>query len=219
MNGGWWTVTTIRGAPIRFHWTIPIGAFLMGRLAFVPAFWLGFVVLILVHELGHALLVLRYRLGLSELRVHGAGGECRHDDPGTPYQSSVVAWGGVLAQLCLLIATQVVIQVAGPPSSVHTMHLAYAFTETNLWIMGFNLLPIGHLDGVKAWQLVPMLLARYRKGAQTRAARGPLGQRRSVQDELRSLEKLDTRGESPDQKTDRIVRDLISRTTQSKSDR
>jgi hypothetical protein len=50
-------------------------------------------------------------------------------------------------------------------------------------------------------------------------ARGPLGQKRTVQDELRSLEKLDTRAESPDQKTDRIVRDLISRTTQSKSDR
>jgi hypothetical protein len=37
-----------------------------------------------------------------------------------------------------------------------------------------------------------------------------------VQDELRALEKLDTRGETPDQRTDRIVRDLISRTTQPK---
>jgi hypothetical protein len=37
--------------------------------------------------------------------------------------------------------------------------------------------------------------------------------RRSVQDELRALEKLDTRAETPSQKTDRIVRELIERTT------
>ena len=76
MSRGWWTVGHIRGAPIRLHWTLPLGAFAMGRFAFVPAFWLGFVLLILIHELGHALFVMRYRLGLSEIAVHGAGGYC-----------------------------------------------------------------------------------------------------------------------------------------------
>jgi len=58
-----------------------------------------------------------------------------------------------------------------------------------------------------------MLLERFRMRG---PARGPFGRRRSVRDELQSLEKIDTRGETPDQKTDRIVRDLISRTTQPK---
>ena len=70
MSRGWWTIGHFRGAPIRLHWTLPLGAFAMGRFAFVPAFWVGFALLILIHELGHALLVVRYRLGLSEIAVH-----------------------------------------------------------------------------------------------------------------------------------------------------
>ena len=102
----------------------------------------------------------------------------------------------------------------GPPlSSPFVGHMMYAFTDANLWLIGLNLIPIEPLDGAKAWQILPMLLARFRKRAR---ARGPLGQRRSVQDELKALEKLDTQAEAPSDKTDRIVRDLISRTTQSK---
>jgi stage IV sporulation protein FB len=214
VNRGWLTIATVSGAPIRLHWSIPIAAFVLGRFQIVPAFWAGFVLLILIHELGHALLVLRYRLGLFEIRVHGLGGECHHRT-GTPFQESAIAWGGVLGQLVVLIATQVVLLVLGPPTSTHTAQLVHVFTESNLWLMAINLLPIAPLDGAKAWPLLPMIWEKLRKRS---PARGPLGQKRSVQDELRSLEKLDTRAESPDQKTDRIVRDLISRTTQSKSD-
>ena len=216
MNRGWWTIATVFGAPIRLHWSLPLGALVMSRFTFAPAFWLGFVLLILVHELGHALLVLRYRLGLSEIAVHGLGGWCRHDRTGTAFQASAVAWGGVLGQLVILIATQVVLLVAGPVRSEHGRELVHVFTESNLWLMAINLLPIEPLDGAKAWPLLPMLWEKLRRRS---PARGALGQRRTVQDELRSLEKLDTRAESPDQRTDRIVRDLISRTTQSKSDR
>jgi len=213
VSRGWWTIARIGGAPIRLHWSLPLGALVLGRFSFVPAFWLGFVLLILIHELGHALLVLRYRLGLTEIAVHGLGGWCRHARTGTRFQASAVAWGGVLAQFVVLIATQIVLLVSGPPTSSHTAQLAYVFTDSNLWLMAINLLPIEPLDGAKAWQVVPMLLERFRKGGR---ARGPFGQRRSVEDELQSLEKLDTRGETPDQKADRIVRDLISRTTQPK---
>jgi Zn-dependent protease len=214
VNTGWWTVTKIRGAPIRFHWTVPLGALVFSRFEFVPGFWLGFFLLILIHELGHAALVLRYRLDLTEIAVHGAGGHCQYGYPGTAFQESAVAWGGVLAQLCLLIATYVVWQLTAVSGLPYAWQVYHAFTETNLFIMGFNLLPVAPLDGAKAWKLVPMLMARWRK--RSGAARGRFGQRRSVKDELRDLEKLDTQAEKPSDKTDRIVRDLISRTTQSK---
>ena len=47
----------LRGAPVRVHWSAPIGAFVLGRLRYVPWFWLAFLVLVMVHELGHALMV------------------------------------------------------------------------------------------------------------------------------------------------------------------
>lgn len=213
MSRGWWTPFKLAGAPIRLHWTLPLGAFVMGRFAFVPAFWLGFALLILIHELGHALLVLRYRLGLTEIALHGLGGYCRHARPGTPFQDAAVAWGGVLAQFAAFLATLLVLLVVGPPGSRHTAILAYVFTTINLWMIALNLLPIGPLDGRRAWPLLGMLWERLRKNA---PARGPLGRRRSVQDELSAVEKLETREETPSQKTDRIVRELISRTTQSK---
>jgi stage IV sporulation protein FB len=213
VNGGWWTLGRLRGAPIRLHWSLPLGAVVWGHFQFVPAFWLGFAALILIHELGHALLVLRYRLGLSEIAVHGAGGYCRHERSGSRFEEAAVAWGGVLAQLALFVVVEVWLLVVGRPTTIHGALLVQVFTETNLLLAALNLIPIEPLDGRKAWPLVGMLLARFRKKA---AAREAFVRRRSVQDELRALERLDTQSETPSQKTERLVRELIARTTQPK---
>lgn len=189
----------------------------MSRFTFAPAFWLGFVLLVLLHELGHALFVLRYRLGLREIVVHGVGGYCAHDPAHTAWQESAIAWGGVLAQFVAFVVAGLVLLIGGPPSSVHTAQLAHVFTESNLFLIAINLIPVEPLDGRKAWPLVAMLWEKIRH--RNTAARNPWGTRRTVQDELRSLEKLDTQSETPNQRTDRIVRELISRTTQSKSER
>lgn len=188
----------------------------MGGFAFVPAFWLGFVLLILIHEVGHALFVLRFRLRLVEIVVHGLGGYCSHDAARSQFQEATIAWGGVLAQFAAFVVAQVVWLTAGPPSSAHTAQLAHVFTYTNLWLIALNLLPIGPLDGRAAWPLIPMLWHKLRHKS---PARGAWGQRSSVQQELRALEKLETESETPSQRTDRIVRELIARTTQSKSQR
>lgn len=213
MSRGWWTIGHFRGAPVRLHWTLPLGAFAMGSFAFVPAFWLGFVLLILIHELGHALFVLRYRLGLSEIAVHGAGGYCRHERGGTPLQEATVAWGGVLAQLAALVVTYGLLLLLGQPSSRHVALLAYVFTSTNLWIMAFNLIPIEPLDGAKAWPLIGMWWEKRRRNT---AARTAWGQKSTVERELRNLERPSQGAETPEQRTDRIVREMIARTTQSK---
>lgn len=206
------------GAPIRLHWTLPLGALVMSRFTFAPAFWLGFVLLILVHELGHALVVLRYRLRLLEIVVHGVGGYCSHDPARSRWQESAIAWGGVLAQLAVLLVTGALLLLLGPPASPHAAQLVHVFTETNLFLIAINLVPVEPLDGRKAWPLVGMLWERLRRKS---PARGAWGQPRSVHDELRALEKVDTPSdtETPSQRTERIVRELIARTTQSKSQR
>ncbi len=213
MSHGWWTLGRVRGAPIRVHWTLLLGALVWSRFEIVPAFWLGFALLILIHELGHALLVVRYRLGLSEIAIHGAGGYCRHDESGSRFQEALVAWGGVLAQLALYAVVQLALLIFGPPTSRHVGLVVYVFTDINLWIAALNLIPFEPLDGAKAWPLVGMLAARWRKKATVHEASQ---RRRSVQDELRALERLDTQSETPSQKTDRLVRELIARTTQRK---
>ena len=218
MNRGFWTIGRLAGAPIRLHWTLPLGALVMSRFTFAPAYWLGFVLLILIHELGHALIVLRYRLGLREIMVHGVGGYCSHDPARTPFQESAIAWGGVLGQLVALAVTGTLLLLLGPPTSLHTAQLAHVFTETNLFLIAINLIPIEPLDGRKAWPLVGMLWERLRRKAPTRGS----GQQRTVRDELRALEEVEpTRSdtETPSQRTDRIVRELIARTTRSKSGR
>lgn len=213
MSRGWWTLGRLRGAPIRVHWTLPLGALMWSGFRFEPAFWLGFAVLILIHELGHALFVLRYRLGLREIALHGAGGYCAHERSGSRYEAAVVAWGGVLAQLVLFAVVQAGYLLLGPPREYQAAVFLGVFGYTNLWLAAMNLIPFEPLDGAKAWPLVGMLAARFRSRARAQAV---ITRQRNVQDELRALERLDTRAETPNQKTDRIVRELIARTTQPK---
>jgi Zn-dependent protease len=213
VSHGWWTLGRIRGAPIRVHWTLLVGALVWSRFRFEPAFWLGFVLLILIHELGHAAIVVRYRLGLSEIALHGAGGYCRHERSGSRFEEAFVAWGGVLAQLALYAVVQVATLAFGQPSSRQLWLLHYVFTDINLWIAALNLIPFEPLDGARAWPLLGMLVARFRKQARIHEA---ASRRRSVEDELRELERLDTRTETPSQRTDRLVRELIARTTNPK---
>ncbi len=170
--------------------------------SFAPAFWAAFALLILVHELGHALLVLRYGLGLSEVAVHGLGGYCRHERSGSRFEESAVAWGGVLAQLVLFLVVHGLALAFGPPRTAYAAQAFYVLTTTNLMVAALNLIPLEPLDGAKAWPLLGMWFSRVR--------------RRTVQDELRDLSRVPTRSESPDERTDRLVRELIARTTQPK---
>jgi stage IV sporulation protein FB len=216
MSRGWWTIARFRGAPIRLHWTLPLAAFALGRFAFLPAFWLAFALLIFIHELGHALMVVRYGLGLSEIAVHGLGGYCRHDRSGSRFQEAAVAWGGVLAQLLALFVTCAVRLVLGEPRSPHLALFVSVLTTTNLWIMAFNLLPIEPLDGAKAWPLFRLWWDMRHPNA---PARTGWGRKSSVERELSNLGKLPTQDETPSQRTDRIVREMIARTTQAKDRR
>lgn len=156
--------------PIRLHWSIPLGALLFGHFQFVPGFWLGFVLLVLFHELGHAYLAHRRRLDVLEVQVHGLGGVCVHAS-GSPFDNAIVAWGGVLAQALFLIPAYAIPHFV-PVTNVYVAQLVWAFTTTNLWLIGLNLIPIEPLDGAQAWQLPKLWLER-RRGKKRRARPKP----------------------------------------------
>src|SRR5450432_4035321 len=159
-EAGYLTLGRLRGAPVRIHWSAPLGAFFFGQFRFVPGFWLAFVGLILAHEIGHALMVVTAGARVRGIDVTGIGGECRFDGDVTPMRRALIAWGGVLAQLVVLVVAGAMLMVFGSPESAFLADVAYACTFYNLTLMALNLLPFGPLDGREAWKIVPLLRAR-----------------------------------------------------------
>jgi Zn-dependent protease len=179
-DSGYWTVARFRGAPIRLHWTIPLGALLFSGLRFAPAFWAAFFGLILIHEIGHALFVRAFHHRVHAIDVMGFGGTCHWSGAASPLQRAGIAWGGIVAQGVVLIVTLIALKVFGPPANMALAEVADVFTRSNLWLMALNLLPLPPLDGAEAWPLFRHLRDRYRSrrgrsGGGTRRESVPVG--------------------------------------------
>lgn len=162
MNAGYLTIARWHGVPLRFHWTVPLGAFLLGGMRFDPQFWLGFLVLVLVHEAGHALVVRACHRRVLAIDVHGAGGLCRWAGGASPMQRAAIAWGGVWAQMALAAGVLVFTAVHGLPDSRLGATFDEVFVDRNLWVIALNLLPFAPLDGAQAWALPGLLFQRMR---------------------------------------------------------
>jgi stage IV sporulation protein FB len=170
---GFLTIARFRGAPIRLHWTLPIGALLFSGFRFAPVFWAAFFGLVLIHELGHATIVRRFRHRVLAIDVTGFGGLCRWSGTATPFERACIAWGGVLAQFVVLIGAVAVRLVLGPPTSFAIAEVLHVFTVTNLWLIGLNLLPVPPLDGAEAWPLVGHLRDAWRSRSRRPKRRPP----------------------------------------------
>jgi stage IV sporulation protein FB len=154
---GYLTLGRVRGAPIRVHWSAPLGAIAFTGFSFSPGLWAGFFLLVVLHELGHAAVVRHYGHQVIAVRVHAFGGDCQWAGDPTRAEDAAIAWGGVLAQGILWLAATITLAVVGMPSSPILWALAVTFTSTNAHMILFNLLPIPPLDGHRAWPLLPIL--------------------------------------------------------------
>ena len=162
LENGYLRIGSWRGAPLRVHWTMPVGAFLFGRAQFVPVFWAAFFLIVLWHELGHAAMVRRFRHRVVSVDVTGIGGLCRWAGSATPYERSLIAWGGVAAQALLLVVALGVRLLLGPPTSALFGQIEWAAIQWNLTLIGLNLLPLPPFDGREAWGLFRLWLERRR---------------------------------------------------------
>jgi len=167
---GAWILGRYRGAPVRLHWTVVLGALFFGGFRWAPGGWLAFALVILVHELGHAVLVARYRHRVMAIDVHGLGGECSYQGEVTDWQRSVIAWGGVLAQSGLLVGAAALRLLGAWPAAPLFHDLLAWFLWPNALNMAFNLAPVAPLDGSRAWKLISLWRARRRRRRQSRAA-------------------------------------------------
>lgn len=153
LSSGYFTIGRLFGMPVRIHWTTPIGAAALSGFAFVPGAWIGFLLLVLAHEMGHALLIRAFGGHVLALQLHGIGGECVWDGYSTSRQRSIIAWGGVLGQLAVLLTTPLWASLLAPGQHPFLAQLVSMFTGTNVAMMVLNLLPIPPLDGAEAWRL------------------------------------------------------------------
>jgi Zn-dependent protease len=151
---GYWKIGSLRGVPIRFHWTVPLGALVLGGFSFMPAFWVSFALLVLLHELGHATLVRHFGHRNHSIDVTGLGGLCRWSGHATSFERAAIAWGGVIAQALLLVFTLLFVLLLGSPSSSHASQIVHVFTRSNAILIGLNLLPFAPLDGAEAWKIL-----------------------------------------------------------------
>jgi Zn-dependent protease len=153
LENGYLTLGRFHGARVRVHWSTLLGMLVLTRFHIAPGAWLGFLVVVLVHELGHATLAHRLGMEVVALDVHGLGGQCTYAGLPTSKQQATIAWGGVLAQSALLVASLVVVSILGWPRGGQLGELCYALTWTNAGVIALNLLPIPPLDGADAWTL------------------------------------------------------------------
>jgi len=158
---GYWKIGRFRGVPVRMHLLVPLGALFFSGFRFEPGAWVGFVLLVFLHEMGHALAVKRFGLHVEGIDLHAYGGVCRWSGQATAWERALIAWGGVAMQAVVLGVTYAALALVGPPRSAFVAELAYVLTVTNLWMIGLNLVPFPPFDGATAWQIVPMLRARF----------------------------------------------------------
>lgn len=153
-RSGYLTIGRWRGAPIKLHWSIPLVAVVLSGFSWRPGFLLGFTLLVVIHELGHALLVALLHHRVVAVEVTGLGGACRWSGNASPFEESVIAWGGVLAQLVVWVLAELWPSLVGGPHTWLGAELLAVFTGTNLWLMAINLIPLEPLDGARAWRIV-----------------------------------------------------------------
>jgi Zn-dependent protease len=152
------TLFHVARVPVRLHWSVLVGLFVFSGLRIDPVGWVGVLGLILAHEIGHALVV-RWAGGrATAIELTGFGGLCRWEGDVSPIGRAAIAWGGIWAQL-LVLGVATAWEATSEPGSYAAFRLLSIATFSNVWMIGFNLLPVPPLDGAEAWRL-PVLLGR-----------------------------------------------------------
>ncbi|MEM1034680.1 MAG: site-2 protease family protein, partial [Myxococcota bacterium] len=142
----------MRGAALRLHWTVPLGAWALGGFGVSPWFWLGYVVVVASHEFGHAVLAWRGGHRVVSVDITGFGGACRYelaDD--RQADRGNIAWGGVLAQGLVASIALLWMLPELPLEHPAALQLWRSLVTVNLALAVFNLLPVAPLDGAEAW--------------------------------------------------------------------
>jgi len=124
------------------------------------------------HELGHAMIASRLGYPILGITLFPVLGQCHYQQPYSAFEDAVIAWGGVIAQLIVLVPAVLILVFFGNTSSGIVNAFLIVFTYFNAIMVLVNLVPSRGLDGAKAWRLAPMVLKANWKVRQLRRQRG-----------------------------------------------
>ncbi|MES2037875.1 MAG: hypothetical protein V4495_08565 [Pseudomonadota bacterium] len=169
MESGYWKLTHWKKIPVSAHWTILLWfpwALIQGmNLVWLFPGFLAFVTILLFHEFGHAIAARYTDTKVYAIKLFLMHGECQHEAAYYESEDILIAWGGVLGQLLLLVLALIAQYLLFHFSPMWMFQLSPVFdvlTKTNLIIIAFNLIPVKPLDGVVAWRIIPFDLLKIR---------------------------------------------------------
>jgi len=126
-----------------------------GYLAF-----LTLLALCLAHEFGHAALVRYCGLEVERIELHFLQGSCVYAEGRHKIEHVVIAWGGVLVQVALLLVFLVLHQGAFLLPRPAFVCLEPIFAVSIAWnavSLFVYLLPMEGMDGAIAWRIIPAI--------------------------------------------------------------
>lgn len=164
----------IFGAPVSVHWSaLAVMGFLFVVSIKSPLYAVvticSYFGIILLHEAGHAYFARRMGYRVRNIQLGLIHGTCTFDAPYELREECIIAWGGVVAQLIVAIPL-IVLSLTTPLLDQLPLTgpiVAYLGFLSVIFAM-FNLMPVMDLDGVKAWQLVPVQLKYMKNKAAAR---------------------------------------------------
>jgi Zn-dependent protease len=167
MKAGYWKLGTWQDIPFYIHWSV---------LLWLPFYWSSYpdaawaifsmmilLGLLLAHEAGHAIAAKSCGLRVYAIEAALFRGLCWHEPARSERDEVLVAWGGVLAQLAVMLLALVaesLLKQGNPDWAYALRPMFYVLIKANLVLVVLNLLPIAPLDGYRAWRVIPLLLGR-----------------------------------------------------------
>jgi len=158
-----------RRVPIYWHssvWLVLILASLLTKSVIIGLVaFAAYLVLILAHEIGHALVAQSKGIRVFSLHVSAFHGRCISETPESLNSHVAVAWGGIAAQLVLLLVALMFAYTMDLSPDFTRKFLSAAFfvwIPYNIFLIFMNLLPLPGLDGAVAWRIFEVVGARRR---------------------------------------------------------
>jgi Zn-dependent protease len=173
MEQSHWQLGTWRRIPVSMHWTVLLVFvwlyLIFGDLLTTAIASAAFFSLLVVHEFGHVAVLRALRISVESIELSGLHGRTSHGWASAP-DEILVAWGGVAAQLVILlfaVAAGYFLDLrTSPVAATIVGPILFVFTRVNLFLMLVALLPIGPFDGHAAWAAIPWLRKKIRKRRQ-----------------------------------------------------
>lgn len=163
MLSAFWKFGKWKRIPFYFHWTVllwlPWYWWVRGSLLWAAVTLVAYLALLLAHELGHAIVARSQHVKVYTIRLYALHGQCEHEEPYYERSDLFIAWGGVLAQLCVLalaLALKYSLRSLYPAWEQFLAPILFVFIDVNIVIGAVNLIPVAPLDGHKAWRALPL---------------------------------------------------------------